>query len=209
MKRRLWAMGWLALMTCTDALASEKPEASPAKQDEEILRSVLALQCEESNPVEVVLSSRPYFPNMPRSVLLNPFEDMTGTLVPQLIQRTRNTHSLPNGIACSGIHLTDEQRIAKALTTRASPPKYPVPTGSRLPIAPGSAFSETFPTASSLLRISMPAYSASGDVAMVYTYEQCGGDCIYESYFVARYMEGHWRVIHKRKSHTWNYEASF
>ncbi|WP_201313070.1 hypothetical protein [Dyella sp. EPa41] len=156
--------------------------------------------------MEVILSSRPFFPKVARTDLLNPFGDLTSTLVPPLIQRTRDTRSLPEGITCGAIHRVDDQRIAKALTTRAPAPPYPVATGARLPIAPGSAFGETFPTASSLLRISMPAYSASGDVAMVYTYEQCGGDCIYENYFVARYIEGHWRVILNRRSHTWNYD---
>lgn len=87
----------------------------------------------------------------------------------ELIRRSGESTALPSGISYKRVHLVNGQRIDDAFARKAKHPvELPAPAGVGIPIGANTAFEDTFPHAASLLRMSRPGYSVSGDHAIVY-----------------------------------------
>lgn len=182
--------------------------ASEVVEDEAVLRTVLGLHCIEGSGVEMILSSKPYAPQHTDPSLMAPFGGLSNSLIANLIARSRRAKSLPGNIECRNIRVVEDRLITGAIR---QPVKrsydHPVAEGSPLPIKAGTAFRDMFPEATILARLSLPAYSSSRDVAVVYMYEECGGACMFERYFLLRKIGEEWRVILQESYKVWDFEG--
>ena len=116
-------------------------------------------------------------------------EGLDPNLVRNLIARNSSRPALPSGIGCKQLKLEDDAKITRAVSAVASPP------------SPKSAhpywgtFDETFPGATGITHLSLPAYSGSFNEALVYVDGICGGLCGSGFIWRLRLVNGQWTLL--------------
>ena len=91
------------------------------------------------------------------------------------------------------------ERIEASLKRPATHPiKFPVPPSIRIPVGVNTGFTDAFPDADELLKLSMPGYSTSGNIAVVQMTVDCGGLCAHAEYVVLRKVGEQWQVVHRK-----------
>lgn len=182
------------------AHGGQKPSAE-LKTDKAVLNAVVSLQCQGADRGKVMLSSKPLVPDSTKEAL--PPHAISNDQMADLISRTRGTEELPKGIACPRVHMVAYARIKAAFDLPAKHPmEFPIPLGVLIPIGANTGFKDTFPDIKILLRLSMPAYSPTKDMAIVYFSEDCGGLCAHGEYVFLQLVNGSWRVTKRLQAWT-------
>lgn len=191
----------LLMVLCMASIApgNELPPED-LKPDRAVLAAVVALQCSGKDRGKVLLSSKPYAPDDRHHGYPYGIPDAQ---IAALINRTKATDTLPKGITCPRVRTASYSRIMSAFHRPAKRPmQFPVPPGVLIPIGPNTGFKDTFPDIGILLRLSMPAYSQTKDMAVVYFSEDCGGLCAHGEYVVLQQVKGIWQVVRRVQAWT-------
>lgn len=193
----------LLVSSQSDAVESTAPFAPKATVDKAVLGTVIRLpwfdgRTLEKGKHEVVLSSHPLKPDLAKLTFMGDTRKLDPHAMAELIRRSGESTALPSGISYQRVHLVDGQRIDEAFARKAKHPmEFPVPAGAGIPIGANTGFEDTFPHAASLLRMSMPGYSVSGDLAIVYVVESCGGLCSRGEYIILHQVNDTWKVTER------------
>ena len=175
-------IGSLFLSIMSPAFSAQPPTISPT--DRQVLSAVIAPLCHPKDASFKVLSRKPYVPD-------DSFQGLDPDVFAQMRHSSKFTQQLPVDLGCDGVHMESERLIQVAFQRKPSHPieSYKIPWG---------GFYETFPGTSGLMYVSMPGYSATGDSAMVYVHEGCGGFCGAGRLLTLRRIGGKWYVVSSR-----------
>lgn len=191
----------VAILLIADAAYGSKASSAELKTDTAVLSAVVSLQCQGSDRGRVMLSSKPSAPDSTKEG--PPPPTISNAQMADLMSRTAATDALPKGIECARVHMVTYARIKAAFDVPAKHPmQFPVPSGVLIPIGANTGFKDAFPNIGILLRLSMPAYSPTKDIAIVYFSEDCGGLCAHGEYVVLRLVNGSWRVTKRVQAWT-------
>jgi hypothetical protein len=199
---RIVRMLLLTMATLSFANIAYGSQAPPdeLKADKAVLAAVVSLQCQGRDRGKVLLSSKPSAPDGKRKGSPSGVSDAQ---IADLISRTEATDALPKGIECRRVRMVPYARLKAAFDRPAKQPmEFPVPGGVLIPIGANTGFKDTFPDIGILLRLSMPVYSPTKDMAAVYFSEDCGGLCAHGEYVLLQHVNGAWRVIKRVQAWT-------
>jgi hypothetical protein len=191
----------IATLLLADVAYGGQESSAELKTDKAVLNAVVSLQCQGSDRGRVMLSSKPSAPDSRKEG--PPPPAISSAQMAHLMIRTAATDALPQGIGCPRVHMVSYARIKAAFDLPAKHPmQFPAPPGVVIPIGANTAFKDTFPNTGVLLRLSMPAYSSTKDIAIVYFSEDCGGLCAHGEYVVLQLLNGTWRVTKRVQAWT-------
>jgi hypothetical protein len=183
----------MATLSIANIAYGGQPSPDEFTADKAVLTAVVSLQCQGRGRGKVLLSSKPSAPDDTTKGYPSGISDAQTT---DLISRTEATDALPKGIECRRVRIVPYARLKAAFDRPAKRPmEFPVPVGVLIPIGANTGFKDTFPDVGILLRLSMPAYSPTKDMAVVYFSEDCGGLCAHGEYVLLQHANGTWRVI--------------
>jgi len=191
----------VAMLSIAEVAYGGQESSAELKTDKAVLNAVVSLQCQGPDRGRVMLSSKPSAPDSTKEG--PPPPAISNAQMADLMSRTAGTDALPKGIECPRVHMVTYAHIKAAFDLPAKhPTQFPVPPGVLIPIGANTAFKDTFPNIGVLLRLSMPAYSPTKDIAIVYFSEDCGGLCAHGEYVVLWLVKGSWRVTKRVQAWT-------
>jgi hypothetical protein len=153
--------------------------------DVAVLKAVLNAQRHISDDGFLVLSSTTEAPG-PNADIGD--ADNSGA-VDDLKHRAQIKTELPASLATGDVHLLNDREIQQAL-------KDARPSTKASSIHKGwESFYSAFPGSAGLMKISLPGYTATGDIAVVYTSFRCGALCGTGQYFYLRKVGGSWQIL--------------
>ena len=199
---RIVRMLLMAMATLSIANIAHGNQASPdeLKADKAVLTAVVSIQCQGKDRGKVLLSSKPSAPDDTKKGYPSGISDAQ---IADLINRTEATDALPKGIVCPRVRVVPYARLKAAFDRPAKQHmEFPVPPGVLIPIGANTGFKDTFPDIGILLMLSMPVYSPTKDMAIVYFSEDCGGLCAHGEYVLLQHVNGTWRVIKREEAWT-------
>jgi len=157
--------------------------------DLSVYKAVLTSHCKSEGGHYSVLSSNTSGP--PAHF---PDKGMYTSALIDLKQRASVESRIPFSVDCAGVTVAEQQTIQKAFASGASTPPNSIP--GMATTATWRGFYRTFPGARDLMTLSKPGYAQSGEVALVYISQECGGLCGYSQYITLRRINGEWKISH-------------
>jgi hypothetical protein len=151
-----------------------------------VLKVVLDAERHASPDGFIVLSSTPAVPGSDADI---GDADNSGA-VDNLKHRSQIKTALPSSLTSNGVHLLSDHEIQQV--TKRVPE---APSKESLLNKGWEPFYAAFPGSAGLMRISLPGYTAAGDIAVVYTNFECGKVCGKGEYVYLRRVNGDWQVL--------------
>lgn len=182
LKRLVVVITFLAL----PFLSAQAGSAAQASQQEDVLvlRAVLYSQCQSTDGYALLSSTAV----APRETDDMGDADESGAFK-DLKRRNRSTASLPEGLSCQGASMHDEQEIQRFFDRDS------LSAGKMSLDAAWKKLFESFPEATGWMSVSLPGYTASRDIAVVYVAHHCGSLCGQGSYVYLHRSGGEWKVV--------------
>ncbi|WP_158880594.1 hypothetical protein [Rhodanobacter sp. L36] len=179
-------IGMAFFLLCLPTILASRDASRVDAVDIAVLKVVLNAQRHMSDDGFLVLSSTTEAPGPNADIGA---ADNSGA-VGDLKRRAQIPTALPESLATGDVHLLNDREIQQAL-------KDARPTSTKASsIHKGwESFYSAFPGSAGLLKISLPGYAATGDIAVVYTSFRCGRLCGTGQYFYLRKVGGTWQIL--------------
>jgi hypothetical protein len=174
----------IALLLSPAALASQDDHGF-TQVDFAVLKVVLDAEPRTQDGF-ILLSSKPAIPGKNADI---GDTDQSGA-VDNLIQRSRTDVTFPPSLAKSGLRILSGPEIHDAVERASNPPAGGKPSSEAW-----WRFHSAFPGSVGLMSVSLPGYTASGDIAVVYTSFQCGALCGNGEYIYLHRVKGRWQIL--------------
>lgn len=183
MLRRLITAAMLSGLLWLPASSAREPSAD-TQTDALVLEAVLSSQCQSSDGF-VLLSLRSISPSQDAEL---GSADESGAF-DDLKRRNGSTATLPSSISCRGVHVLEDRKVRQLFEGG----KHSVDKdllGDRW-----KQFYARFPSATGWMSLSLPGYTADGDIAIVYQVVRCGSLCGQGMYVYLHRVNGQWKVL--------------
>jgi hypothetical protein len=161
-----------------------------AQQDVPVLSAIAQAEC--SRATGQPDGKYQVIPDQTDTIVVTSFpETLDRDAIKSLRARNTSPHRLPNISLCPSVRLASDRSLNSAM-------KRKTVDGTR---AGWDGFYRTFPGSSGILSLSLPGYSANGNLAIVQVAYACGPLCGAGFYWVLEYVEGRWVI--KERSSAW------
>lgn len=181
------AVGCLLIsLVLTPAVSASQNASNVNDVDLAVLKVVLNAEHRLPQDGFIVLSSTPAVPGSDADI---GDADNSGA-VDNLKQRSQIKTVFPSSLTSSGVHLLSDNEIQQA--TKRVPDAS---TKESLLHKGWESFYSAFPGSAGLMKISLPGYTAAGDIAVVYTSFRCGSLCGKGEYVYLHRVNGDWQIL--------------